>query len=86
MDRNRILDKVIEVAIGLMLAGVVSVLHGLRTDINALTTGAVKLEAQGANHDRTLQAWDTQSRALQDRVRILELECLTSHRSGGRQR
>lgn len=76
MDRNRFLDKTIEAAIGLGLAGIAALLSGLRSDITNLNLTMTSLVEKVASHERLFIASDSELRTLRDRVRILEIDCL----------
>lgn len=54
MNKNRIVDKIIEVAIGLALTGTVAVLSGLRKDINQLNNTMITVVERLANYEAKL--------------------------------
>ena len=73
MNRNRIVDKAIEVAIGIALMTVVSVLSGLRSDINKLNDTIIALVERLASNERELAEQKAAYKDLSERVRLIEI-------------
>lgn len=85
MDRNRVIDKFIEIAIGLALTSTVAVLSGLRKDINQLNDTMITVVQRLALYEQSFvelrQEVKDSSKDLDSRVRILEI-AMSSNQKG----
>lgn len=73
MNRNRIIDKTIEVAIGIALTSTVAVLSGLRKDINKLNDTMIMMVERLSSNEKELLEQKAAYKDLENRVRIIEI-------------